>query len=286
MSEEAKKEEGQVIEPGVIESEEIKPEEVVPEFDELGNEIEPEPKEPESKREKRRGSPDPRRANQRLKRELQQSRERMAQLEGAVGAMQVAGQAASAAGKTVEPDLSPDELHELWAEDPIKYNELMETKAYNRIRGDMEYDAEQRAYDNNKAAADRQDQKRLKDVIKRTVEESKAADKLGGEVPDFNELYETGDIQEYMEENPGTDYEVAWERLTYDARVKVKVDAELNKRQKARDGKGNLPKSGSSGGRQPVGAKVDPRVKDPGKFGMSAEDVMTAKLREHRASQE
>ena len=246
---------------------------------------------PES-REKRRGRPDSTQAaNRILRKEIRQTREQMAQMQGAIETMQAvaAGQAgAQPRGQEGNPldSLSPDEIHELWAEDPAKYNKLVEDRAYNRIRKELQQDFQRQEALNAQAAEERQDRARLNEVIKRTQKESQEAEKIGGDVPDFNELYESGEITEYMENNPGVDYEVAWERLTFDARMEAKVKAELDKRQKARDGKSKVPAAGKSGGRQPVGAKDDPRVKDPSKFGMSAEDVMAAKLREHRASQE
>jgi hypothetical protein len=268
--------EGEVVKDEVVEGEVVKDE--VVEGEEKG-EKEGEKEEPVKKG--ARGKPDARRALQRVNRELENNRAEMNRMRGALETMQNVAQSQGQRQASTEPDissLSPDALHELWADDPIKYNKLVESQSYQKIRRAIQSDLNQQAQENSNETEKRQEEAELRDFIKSTKGH-------GGEVSDFNELYESGEIQEYMEENPSADYQLAWERLTFDQRVADKISTELKSRQKAQAGKGKVPMSSGSGGKQPLGAGKDPRVQNPKKYGMTPEDIMATRLREYRESQ-
>jgi hypothetical protein len=214
-----------------------------------------------------------------VNRELDANRTEMARMRGALETMQsVTLQSQGQRQASNEPDissLSPDAIHELWADDPIKYNELVKRQNYQEISQAIRQDLNQQAQENSTDTERRQEEAHLREFIKGTKSH-------GEDVQDFNELYDSGEIQEYMEENPNVDYQLAWERLTFDQRVKTKISTELKSRQKAREGKGKVPMSKGGGGKQPLGAGEDPRVKNPKKYGMTAEDIMATRLKEHR----
>jgi hypothetical protein len=227
-----------------------------------------------------KGEPNSRRALQRVNRELSQTKAAMSEMKGALEAMQnmaSQGQGSTKAAGERLSDLTPDQIHELWAEDPIKYNMLSKQENYDDIRSEIERDLQQQNQTNTAAQTRRAEEAQLQTFIKSTK------NKEG--VPDFDELYDSEIIQDYMSENPGTDYKLAYYKVTENKRMATKVETELKKRQDAIAGKGKVPMSRGGGAQQPLGAGKDPRVQDSAKHG-GRSAVMAARLAEHRASLE
>jgi hypothetical protein len=106
--------------------------------------------------------------------------------------------------------------------------------------------------------------------------------------PDFDEMWDSGEIKRFMDENPGHNAISAHMMLTGDKRVqdvaeKAKKEAEEQtlKNINAKRGAqvlsvGAKPRVASSG------SQTDPRMQDPNKFG-GMTNVLVARLREREA---
>lgn len=139
--------------------------------------------------------------------------------------------------------MTPDELLDLQATDPVKYVGLLRESLLADI---------------NKESEERQ--------IKGTYE------KYASDNPDFEELWDSGEIQKFMAANPGHNTISAHQSLTLEKRIeKIKADALKEATEKLQADlrvKGKAAVVGQApGGPATVASNDDQDLKDPKKFG-------------------
>lgn len=207
--------------------------------------------------------------NQRLLKERNEARERAARLEGRLEALE-----AQAKAKTDQDDptgglgyidiseKSEDELIEWQARDPKGYAANLLAQAKAEVYGEIKSDTTKEAAKTEREAVRR--------AYEGYVEKN----------PDFKDMWEAGEIQEFMRKNPGHTAMSAHMAMTEETRIEKAIKAkekeiEKNLLAKRRAGGGLGVSGGGPRGRMPV---EDPAMKDT-KAGGGFVTVMANKLR-------
>lgn len=204
-------------------------------------------------------------------------RDRVSKLEGAIEAYMNGTKAEQKEALEELPDLlnmSNEEIEEKLTKDPKGFIKTL----YSQLRSDVK--KEQKADRDEQAANDRQK------AINKSYKDY--ADKH----PDFETMWKKGDIQKYMDENPGVHTPLsAHAMLTMDARIKEEVDKQVAEKTKeieenllAKKRAGTLGKDTPAAHKESnAGASKDPALNNTKSRG-GLTSVLAERLRLRRAA--
>lgn len=195
------------------------------------------------------------------RRELQ---DKITQLEQQLGNVQ---QQPKQEPKIEAPDLS-ELTADLWEDDPDKARKILsDREAYlaQQVREEVKTEMEQRFQSQQEA----QERKSIEDEYNRYAKEH----------PDFDDMWDSGDLQAYMEEHPGSTAKEAHMALTREKEIQAAVDEAIQKKeaeltdkekeaaenQKAKKNAQVLGSGPSAGGR--VAGQTPAELKDTKKYG-------------------
>lgn len=208
--------------------------------------------------------------------ENKELRDRVSKLEGAIETVLNGTKAEKKEAIEELPgilDKTPEEIEEMMTKDPKGFVKTL----YSQIRADVK--KAQDASRDEQAANQRQ------------ASINKAYKKYAEEHPDFETMWKKGDIQKFMDDNPGHTPLSAHTMLTVEARIKAEVDKQVAEKTKeiednllAKKRAGVLGKDTPAARKEPAAdASKDPALNDTKKRG-GFTSVMADKLKRMRAA--